>query len=154
MNAVARPRIVVFEHRDPVTPGTEGIAGRLGAFGESAAAAALEHPGPHEAVLPALETVEVNLVTDAAIAEIHGRFLGDPTATDVITFPHGEVFISVDTAQRCGRKFGHGTAREAGLYLVHALLHLNGHEDACPGEASVMAERQGEILDRLWPTAH
>ena len=50
--------------------------------------------------LHALEEIEINLVDDATITRVHGEFLNDPTPTDVITFPHGEIFISLDTAQR------------------------------------------------------
>ena len=52
---------------------------------------------------------ELSLVflTDPALAKIHGDFMGDPTATDVITFEGdviaglaGEVCVSADTAAR------------------------------------------------------
>ena len=79
-----------------------------------------------------------------------GEFMDDPSATDVITFQHGEAFISTDTAARCGAEVGHATEREVGLYLTHALLHLNGHEDADAGERETMRVLQERILNVLW----
>mgnify|MGYP000738786712 CR=1 FL=1 len=51
-----------------------------------------------DAVLATLEEVEITFVDDAEIARVHGEFLDDPTPTDVITFHHGEILISADTA--------------------------------------------------------
>ncbi len=83
--------------------------------------------------LHALEEIEINLVDDTTIARVHGEFLNDPTPTDVITFPHGEIFISLDTAQRQAAENGETYEREVALYIVHALLHLAGWDDREPG---------------------
>ncbi len=53
-------------------------------------------PGP-EHVLSTLESVEIAIVDDATIARVHGQYLNDPTATDVITFPYGEILVSCET---------------------------------------------------------
>jgi probable rRNA maturation factor len=97
-------------------------------------------------VLQDLEEVEVSLVTDAEIAEVHGEFLGDPTPTDVITFHHGEIHISVETAERQCREHEKTLHEELALYLIHGLLHLAGWDDHDPGDAARMAEEQEEIL--------
>ena len=76
-----------------------------------------------------LEEVVVTLVSDKRIDRIHRDFMNIAGATDVITFEHGEIVISADTAARCGAEFGHGTAVEVALYIVHGLLHLNGFLD-------------------------
>ncbi len=51
--------------------------------------------------------LSVVFLTDPALAKIHADFMGDPTATDVITFAGdptaglaGEICVSVDTAAR------------------------------------------------------
>lgn len=106
--------------------------------------------GKHDAPLGALETVEVSLVSDEVIGGVHGEFMGDPGATDVITFQHGEAFISTDTALRCAAELGHAVEREVGLYLTHALLHLNGYEDAEAEEREEMRAVQERILDEVW----
>ena len=122
----------------------------LEAYAARVVEACLVERGPHEAPLGQLERVEVSLVSDAVIGEVHGEFMDDPSATDVITFQHGEAFISTDTAARCGAEVGHATEREVGLYLTHALLHLNGHEDADAGERETMRVLQERILNVLW----
>ena len=57
-----------------------------------------------------LEEVVVTLVSDRRIDKIHRQFMDVAGATDVITFEHGEIVLSADTAARCGAEFGHGAA--------------------------------------------
>lgn len=52
-----------------------------------------------------------------------------PGPTDVITFQHGEIFVSVETAQRQAEAFRTSLNYELRLYLVHGLLHLYGFDD-------------------------
>jgi probable rRNA maturation factor len=97
-----------------------------------------------------LRQIEVNLVDDDAIARIHGEFLGDPTPTDVITFPHGEIFISLDTATRQAAENNEPYEREVALYLIHALLHLAGWDDREETLREEMHRQQAAILERVW----
>ena len=60
----------------------------------------LELTGGGEAVLGRLETVEIVLVSDRVIAQVHRRFMNIPGAPDVITFEHGEIVVSATTARR------------------------------------------------------
>ncbi|MEZ5387571.1 MAG: rRNA maturation RNase YbeY [Prosthecobacter sp.] len=99
-----------------------------------------------EAPLPSLSEIEITLVNDVDIARVHGDFLGDPTPTDVITFHHGEILISADTAERQGRDHGQPVDHEVALYLVHGLMHLAGWDDHEADEAREMARRQESIL--------
>src|SRR5580765_7677748 len=79
--------------------------------------------------LSRLGEIEVSLVSDEEISRIHREFLDDPSPTDVITFPHGEIFISLDTAERQAKENDQPYEREVALYLIHALLHLAGWDD-------------------------
>lgn len=99
-----------------------------------------------EAPLPSLSEIEITLVDDADIARVHGDFLDDPTPTDVITFHHGEILISADTAERQAKEHGQSFEHEVALYLVHGLMHLAGWEDHEDEEAREMAKRQEGIL--------
>ncbi len=106
--------------------------------------------------------VSVALVDDAAIAELHERWLGVPGPTDVIAFPLlseedadvllGEVVVSSDTAMRQATELGHPPERELLLYVVHGVLHLLGYDDHDPEDRQRMHQRQeqllGEFLDR------
>ena len=144
--ADSKPELLIFEHGDCKGVSTERLLqrGRI-AMPLCLAQIALEPGG-----LPNLEEVEVNLVSDEVIAQIHDEFMNDPSPTDVITFHHGEIFISLDTAAREGENFGHGIEKETLLYLIHGLLHLNGHEDKVPEQRAAMKKIQEEILDLVW----
>lgn len=124
---------------------------RLTAAARAALPLVLSAPGTEPPALPSLENVEVSFLDDAAIARVHADFLDDPTPTDVITFDHGEILISTDTAVRQAAEFGEKPERETALYLVHGLLHLNGHEDHTDSGAAGMRRLQEEILDQVWP---
>ncbi len=93
-----------------------------------------------------IELLEVNIVDDSAITQIHADFLGDPTPTDVITFDHGEIFVSVDTAQRVCDQYGNKFETELLTYMVHGMLHLADFDDVTPGLAEAMHQKQDEIV--------
>ena len=93
-----------------------------------------------------LSEISVWLISDRRMALLHRKFLGQSGPTDVLTFQHGEIFISVDTARRHARAFGNSLLRELKLYIVHGLLHLHGFDDQTPGEAHKMKAAQEKIL--------
>lgn len=93
--------------------------------------------------------VEVAVVSDAVIARVHQEFMGVPGATDVITFDHGEIVVSADTARAQAIARGHGVLDELALYIIHGLLHLNGHDDIAPGDRAKMHRVQNRIWRRI-----
>ncbi len=105
-----------------------------------------------DAALATLEEVEVSYVSDAEIARVHGEFLDDPTPTDVITFHHGEILISAETAARQALDHGQTLEHELALYLIHGLLHLAGWHDEEETEAAEMAHTQESILQQAIST--
>ena len=90
--------------------------------------------------------VSVWLISDWRMALLHRKFLGQSGPTDVLTFQHGEIFISVDTARRQARAFESSLLRELKLYIVHGLLHLQGFDDRTPVEVRKMKKAQEKIL--------
>ena len=94
-------------------------------------------------------TVVVALVDDKTIAEVHGRFLDDPTPTDVISFPPGEIVVSAQTALREARVRGIAPIHELTLYVVHGALHLQGHSDRSPTARRRMRAAERRVLDSL-----
>ena len=96
-----------------------------------------------------LPEIEVSIVTDDEIARVHSEFMSDPSPTDVITFHHGEILISADTAAREGPPHGHTTDQELLLYIIHGLLHLGGWDDHDPEEQREMHAAQDQILKEL-----
>jgi probable rRNA maturation factor len=93
-----------------------------------------------------LSEISVWLISDRRMALLHRKFLGQSGPTDVMTFQHGEIFISVETARRHARTFGNSLLRELKLYIAHGLLHLHGFDDQTPSEMHKMKAAQERIL--------
>jgi probable rRNA maturation factor len=114
------------------------------------AAAALPVCARHSAdgrfALRALDEVEVAIVSDRVIASVHERFMGIPGPTDVITFDHGEIVMSAETAAAYATRYGVSVEMELALYTVHGLLHLNGYGDTSARDAARMRKTQNRIL--------
>jgi len=99
--------------------------------------------------LTRLASVEVSIVSDAAIARVHLEFMQIPGATDVITFEHGEILISTGTAKKYAAQYSQNLETELGLYIIHGLLHLGGFDDIEAGDAKRMHRLQERILKRV-----
>src|SRR5437764_317182 len=67
-----------------------------------------------------LREVFIWLISDWRMARLHRQFLDQTGPTDVLTFQHGEIFISVEMAERQARAFGNSLLGELKLYIVHA----------------------------------
>ena len=92
------------------------------------------------------EEIVVVLISDNRMADLHRRFMNQRGPTDVITFQHGEIFISVSTAKRQAREFGTSTRAEIELYIVHGLLHLSGFDDRTPRATRRMRAAEARVL--------
>lgn len=86
------------------------------------------------------------LISDRRMAGLHRQFLNQTGPTDIITFQHGEIFVSVPTAQRQAQQFGTSLLREIQLYIVHGLLHLRGFNDQSKSDARKMNALQSKIV--------
>ncbi len=126
---------------------------RLEKLANEAPALVGPHPGAAPSLLGELPTVEISIVSDRAIARLHREFLNVPGATDVITFPHGEIVVSATTAARQAQEHGELVERELARYIIHGLLHLHGHLDAEASEKAKMWRAQEKVMDQLWPAA-
>jgi probable rRNA maturation factor len=93
-----------------------------------------------------LSHIDVILVSDRLMTELHRRFLQIAGPTDVITFQHGEIFISVETARRQASAYRTSLKDELQLYVIHGLLHLRGFDDKSASRGRVMRVRQDRIL--------
>ena len=96
--------------------------------------------------LTSLEEIQGLLISDRRMSELHRRFMRIGGPTDVITFHHGEIFISVETARRQARAHGTSLTHELRLYLVHGLLHLHGFDDHSPAGSRRMVLAQEKIV--------
>jgi probable rRNA maturation factor len=111
--------------------------------------------------------LSVAFIDDAGISELHGRFLGDPSATDVLSFllddesdgppadqvgedsagPFGEVVVSCETALREAEKRDLPVATEAALYAIHGTLHLVGYDDRDEEDSREMRRQEAYYLE-------
>jgi len=118
-------------------------------FAHKAATLCLRLPKRNNTDLPILNNVSILIVSDRRMSLLHRRFMNESGPTDVITFQHGEIFISADTARRNARRFGNPLNRELRLYIVHGLLHLHGFDDRDPASTSKMRAAEKKILSTL-----
>ncbi|MBP6784516.1 MAG: rRNA maturation RNase YbeY [Verrucomicrobiales bacterium] len=145
MPGSALPRIEIFPHTDCTGLSIEHLVEQV----IQSLPWCIASCGHEPALLGGLDEVEISLVTDEVIARVHGEFMNDPTPTDVITFHHGEILVSVDTARREAAFHGNSLAEETLLYIIHGLLHLNGHIDVKEPDRSTMHREQEAILKRI-----
>ncbi len=96
-------------------------------------------------------------VSDETLTSMHSQYLSDATPTDVITFDlgeddpglNGELYISVDCAQRLATERKVSFERELALYVVHGTLHLCGFDDHDPKERAEMREAEAVVMGEL-----
>ena len=96
--------------------------------------------------LSTLHEVFVWLISNPRMASVQRKFMHQTGPTDVLTFQHGEIFISVETAKRHARAFGNSLTSELCLYIAHGLLHLHGFDDRTQAAARKMKAMQKNIL--------
>ena len=101
--------------------------------------------------------LSVVFVDDAALCELHGRYLGDDSPTDVMSFdlgadtpgPGGELYVSVERAAARAAERGVDVARELALYVVHGALHLCGYDDHDEGDRAAMRAAERAVMHAL-----
>jgi probable rRNA maturation factor len=100
--------------------------------------------------------LSVVFVGDAALSRLHGRWLGDASRTDVLSFDlsdersqAGELFVSTTSARRVAAERGVAAQRELALYLVHGALHLCGYDDRAPRVRARMRRAETAVLRAL-----
>lgn len=98
-----------------------------------------------------LTQIDVVLVSDRRMAKLHEQFMSIAGPTDVLTFQHGEVVVSVETARENAARFGTSPEQEIRLYIVHGFLHLLGFDDISPKDAREMERLQAEVLQSAGP---
>ncbi len=87
---------------------------------------------------------------------LHADFMGDPTPTDVITFPGdfraglaGEICVSIDAAWEYAHSHPDTFENELTLYLIHGYLHLAGFGDKKEDERREMRNQEQICLSAL-----
>src|SRR2546430_17725819 len=96
--------------------------------------------------LPAEASVTWRVTGDRELRRLNREFLGEDHATDVLSFPSGDVVggylgdlaLSWPAVLRQAGAFGHAPDVEAALLCVHGLLHVLGWDHTTPAEEREM----------------
>lgn len=140
----------LYDHH-PLSPLSETAKAHYETLLSQALPLILEEKEGPEPVLSTLDEIEISLVDDPAIARLHRDFMNIEGATDVITFQHGEIIISSDTAAEQAKQYGESPERELFRYMIHGLLHLHGYLDYLPEDRENMFAIQEKLIGQLWP---
>jgi len=88
------------------------------------------------------------LSDDRELRRLNATFLGRDYPADVLSFPSGqdsgplgEIAVSTERAARQAREFGHSTADEIRILILHGLLHLLGMDHERDRGRMARAER-------------
>ncbi|HEV2741478.1 MAG TPA: rRNA maturation RNase YbeY [Candidatus Elarobacter sp.] len=124
-------------------------------------------------------SVSLTFVRDPEMRELNREHRGKDAPTDVLSFPLyppeafdrrgttqplpypdgpermlGDIVVSVDAARRQAAEYDAPLAREVQRLLIHAVLHLAGHDHLDPGERAVMEAEERRLADAIgmpWP---
>jgi probable rRNA maturation factor len=101
----------------------------------------------------------IHLVGAATMIKVNETYLRHEGSTDVITFNYcdgsrpewmgGEIFVCVPEAVSQALRFRTSWQSEVVRYIVHAVLHLSGHDDQTPGQRRKMKREENRLLKRL-----
>jgi probable rRNA maturation factor len=107
----------------------------------------------------------VLFVDEETIADLHELHMGDPTPTDVLSFPLdaeagieasiddvplllGDVVVCPAVAMRNAADHAGSVIDELALLVVHGTLHVLGHDHADLEQEQKMQSRERELLER------
>lgn len=96
--------------------------------------------------------VSIVIVNDANIHAMNKQYLHHDYPTDIITFPleeetiDGELYISVETAQRQAHEYGVSLTNELMRLAAHGALHLVGYDDASDEQRAAMKELEDRYI--------
>jgi probable rRNA maturation factor len=125
-------------------------------------------------------SISLTFVRDPAMRELNREHRGKDAPTDVLSFPlhppeafvrsgrtHalargddqaermlGDIVVSVDTAARQAAEYDAPLGREVERLLIHAVLHLAGHDHMEPGERALMEGEERRLAAAIgmpWP---
>jgi probable rRNA maturation factor len=104
--------------------------------------------------------LNLRIVDDEQMRELHRRHRGSAETTDVLTFEtlaaetaaepiEADIAVCADVAERQAVLRGHSIERELLLYAVHGLLHCAGHDDHDDAAAEAMHAEEDRIMERI-----
>lgn len=110
--------------------------------------------------------LEILFVDEKPMEELHIKFMDEPGATDVLSFPMdelvpgspeqlslgqlGSIVVCPQVATAQAKAAGHEPINEILLLTTHGILHLLGYDHAEPEEHKVMFGLQADILTKFY----
>ena len=100
----------------------------------------------------------VHLVSATKMARLNETHLQHSGSTDVITLDYstpglpllaGEIFVCVDEALLQARRFRTTWQAELVRYIIHGILHLQGHDDLQPAARRRMKRQEARRLREM-----
>src|SRR5919197_2633008 len=145
------------------------VLNESGAKVDEAALVALARHVLDEMDVHPLAELSLLLVDEAAMTELHEKWMDEPGPTDVLAFPMdelrpgqlsggagdegasdpgllGDVVLCPAVAKAQARKAGHSTEDELHLLCTHGILHLLGYDHAEPEEHKEMFGLQARLM--------
>lgn len=119
-------------------------------------------------LVPSSDTeLAVILLDDRQITEINESYLQHQGPTDVISFDYvddfdetcvskedpftlGELYISLETAERQAKEYKKSLNEELLLYIAHGMLHLCGYDDHSEEDIKKMRQAETRVLSSLY----
>lgn len=93
--------------------------------------------------------VTVVLDRDPVVRRLNARHRGIDRPTNVLTFDGGDVILAWGTVRREAAAERKRAAHHLAHLVVHAGLHLQGHDHHHPGDARRMEMAEARLLARL-----
>ena len=98
--------------------------------------------------------ISIALVDDNEIKRLNKKYRDKDEPTDVLSFPLdeiilGDIVISVETATRQARQYGHSLQRELCFLLTHGILHIFGYDHQNSGDKKQMRQKEERILSKF-----
>ena len=94
----------------------------------------------------------VTFIDSATMQALNRQFKKHDRPTDVLSFRYdgepvvGDVLIAPKQAQAYAREHGIAYTQELSRYVVHGILHWQGHEDRTTAEQRAMRAREDNLL--------
>ena len=94
-------------------------------------------------------TTTIVLDSDRAVRRLNARHRGIDRPTNVLTFDGGDVVLAYGVVRREAASEGRRPAHHLAHLVVHAGLHLQGHDHHHPGDARRMEMAEARLLSRM-----
>lgn len=99
--------------------------------------------------------LNVVFVNDKYIRALNKAYRGKDKVTDVLSFEYGpddlvgEVYVSVETAERQAKEYKHSASDELIRLIIHGILHIHGYDHEKDEDYRKMLKVEKEVLGKM-----